>query len=245
MNVLFLGKDKRYGVLIDYLSKKYNVECIGYENRKQGSLELDKYDMIILPMYGIKNGKIDDIIISQELIDKISSKCIIYTGKVPNELKDKNIISFMEDEDIIKENNQITVDGILDYIKNIKKDRICILGYGRIGKELYKCLKDDYQVVLGVNKIPSHKEVFFFTNNFKALKSNLENSDLIINTVPKNIIKEEMILNVNGHILDVASYPYGIDQHLVNKYSLNYYLYSSIPSKYDPERAGKILLKKF
>lgn len=246
MNVLFLGNDKRYEVLIDSLSNKYNVECIGYKNKKIGSLEhIDNYNIIILPMYGIKDGKIDNISINKELIDKIKDDCIIYTGVIPKELKGKKVISFMEDKGIQEENNHLTVEGILDYVKDKKKNRICILGYGRIGKELYTRLKNDYQIVLGVNKIPSHREVFFFTNNKKALKTNLENSDLIINTIPRNIITEDILLNINGHILDIASYPYGINQDLVKKYSLDYYLYSSIPSKYNPERAGKILLKKF
>ena len=249
MNVLFFGKDDRYDVLIDHLSKNNNVECIGYRNRKVGNISnLSKYDMIILPMYGIKNNKIDNIEITDNMINSIKDDCIIYTGIIPEQLKDKRVISFMEDEQIKKENDLITVDGIMEHIKKLNKSSICILGYGHIGKLLYERLKKDYFTIVGVRNHSSFENnsgIYFLTSNQKHLKINLENSSLIINTVPDNIITEDLCPNIKGYILDIASYPYGIDLNLVSKYHLNYYLYSSIPSKYDPKRAGKVLLKKF
>ena len=238
MNVLILGSDNRYQVVMEHLRKKHQVEWIKYP---YGSLDnIEKYDMIILPMSGLKTINID-----KKTIDKIKDDCIIYTGIIPQELKDKKVISFMEDSEIQLENNKITVEGIMDNIQDKPKETICILGYGHIGKMLYKKLKQDYEVILGVNKVPSNNEFFFFTSNPKHLKHNLTHSDLIINTVPKNIIPEDVAPLIKGYILDIASYPYGINQELVEKYHMNYYLYSQIPAKYDPERAGKILLKKF
>ena len=248
MNVLFLGKDQRYEVIIDYLNKTHNVECIGYDNQKIGSLEhIDKYDIIILPMYGIKNGMIDNIQITESIINKIRDDCIIYTGLKPKELAYKKIISFMDDEKINDENNQITVEGIIDNIKDKDKSMICILGYGKIGKLLYDKLKSDYFVLVGVKKETDFlsRGVCFETGNLDCLKRNLQSSTIIINTIPKNIITEDIASNIKGYILDIASSPYGIKQSLVSKYHLNYYLYSSIPAKYDPKRAGKLLLKKF
>ena len=154
----------------------------------------------------------------------------------------------MDDIEINTKNNQITVDGIMEYIKDIDKSSICILGYGCIGKMLYERLAKDYFVIVGVKdhmRFNNKSGIYFITSNKKHLKMNLENSSLIINTVPQNIITEDIVPNIKGHILDIASSPYGIDQKLVKKYHLDYYLYSSIPAKYDTERAGKVLLKKF
>ncbi len=241
MHVLVLGSDERYRVIIEYLSNKYCVESIGFDEYKHGSLDnISKYDMIILPMNGLNTFKLNEY-----TIKKIRDDCIIYTGIKPMELDGKKVISFMDDDTINLENNKICVDGIMDNIKDKLKNNICILGYGCIGKMLYEKLKDKYNVVLGVNKVPTNNEDFFFTNNFQHLSYNLIHSDLIINTVPENIISEDIIPNISGYILDIASYPYGIDQELLKKYSINYYLYSSIPAKYDAKRAGKILLKKF
>lgn len=246
MDVLFLGKDNRYDVVIETLQKKYNVECIGYEKYKVGDLNnISKYDIIVLPMSGIKNGKVGSIELDIEIFNNIKDNCIIYTGVVPKELKKGKIISFLSDKEIIKENTNITVDGMIERIKNIKKDKICILGYGNIGSLIYSKLCDKYDIVVGVKDKKIKNLNSFLTSNEQLMKYYLLNSDLIINTVPNNIIEEKYLNDINGYILDVASYPYGINSELVNKYNLNYDLYLSIPSKFDPRRAGKILLKKF
>ena len=169
MNILVLGKDERYRVLIDHLSEKYSVECIGFNDYKQGSYDcINKYDMIILPMNGLNSLKID-----QGILNKIKNDCIIYTGIKPKELEEKQIISFMDDPEINKKNNELTVEGIIDHIKDKKKNKICILGYGCIGKMLYEQLSNKYDIVLGVNKVPNNGEKFFFTSNLKSLSYNL------------------------------------------------------------------------
>ena len=46
------------------------------------------------------------------------------------------------------------------------------------------------------------------------------------------------------YILDIASYPYGINEEIIKKYKENikYNLYLGIPSKYAPKEASEILL---
>ncbi len=69
--------------------------------------------------------------------------------------------------------------------------------------------------------------------------------DIIINTIPSNIIPEEALNSVNKpYILDIASYPYGINENIIRKYKdkTNYKLFLSIPSIFAPERAAEILL---
>lgn len=68
----------------------------------------------------------------------------------------------------------------------------------------------------------------------------------IINTIPFNIIPEEaLILENKPYILDIASFPYGVNEELVKKYKdkINYKLYLGIPSKFAPKEASEILLK--
>ena len=45
------------------------------------------------------------------------------------------------------------------------------------------------------------------------------------------------------YILDIASFPYGIDQELIKNYDIQYDLYLGIPSKFAPKEASDILLK--
>ena len=134
----------------------------------------------------------------------------------------------------------------MDRISSIDKVIICILGYGNIGSMLYDRLKDNYKVIVGVkeDEVGIVKDSFS-TSNKKDLEYYLKSSDLIINTVPSHIIDEDILGSINCYFLDIASYPYGVDKTKITNYKFKYDLYSSIPSKYAPIKAGKILLKKF
>lgn len=246
MKILFLGKEDRYEILIDTLKLNNQIYTIGYDNKVgvlKGSLkELNYYDIIVLPMSGIKNNRAGNVILQEGILD--TYKGLIYTGRRDG-LKG-NVESFLDDDEIVRENTNITVDGIMHKIRNINKDSICILGYGNIGKKLYDRLKDNYLVIVGV---PKQQEGIikdsFVTSNKCDLKRALVNSKLIINTVPNHIIDEDILQKISGSFLDIASYPYAIDQAKIDSYPFDYQLYSSIPSKFAPDRAGKILLKKF
>ena len=82
MKILFLGNDKRYDILLDILKEKYDVYAIDYEYRndiKKGDISsLNVYDIIVLPMSGIKDNKVGNIRIDKSIFD--SYRGIIYTG---------------------------------------------------------------------------------------------------------------------------------------------------------------------
>ena len=70
--------------------------------------------------------------------------------------------------------------------------------------------------------------------------------DIVINTIPYNIIPEEAIsCEYVPYILDIASSPYGINKEILEKYEdkIEYNIYSGIPSKFAPKEASDILLK--
>lgn len=264
MNILFLGGDKRYLPIILELSPKNNIDLVGYNtvdiigNKiNNNSIEFSKYDIIILPMNGIKeNMKINSLdgeieIVNNEL-KKISSKCMIFTGLITNPIlaiNSKNIISFLDDKEIKDFINDITVEGILEKIKDKSNNKICILGYGNIGQRLYKKLnQEEIDIVVGEideTKLKSGLKIFD-TKDISEFTKQTMDSDIIINTVPSNILSENIAKNISEktYILDVASYPHGIDKCLLDKYTLNYDLYLGIPGKYKPEETADILIKK-
>lgn len=237
IHILILGQDPRFSILYEELRKKYEVDISNNIN-----IDILKYDIIILPMKGIT----DDNVI--ELLKGSKEDVVIYTG-LKNNLENLNrkVISFFDDNKIKEENDNLTVAGIIDYIKDIKHDKICLLGYGHIGKKLFQLLKEKIWSIGIIEKRDKQElgSIAFYTTDKKIMEEKLSESDLIINTVPNNIITEEVCNNLTTPILDIASKPYGISREIVDKYHLNYYLYSGIPGKYDPIHAGKILLKKF
>ena len=245
MKILFLGYDARYEVLISILSNKYEIDSIGYNNSNISVSDIksiNDYSIIVLPMSGIKNNYASNVLIPDNLLDNYTG--LIYTGNTKG-LKG-NVESFLSDKEIVYNNTIITVDGIMDRISSIDKVIICILGYGNIGSMLYDILKDNYKVIVGVkeDEVGIVKDSFS-TSNKKDLEYYLKSSDLIINTVPSHIIDEDILECINCYFLDIASYPYGVDKTKITNYKFKYDLYSSIPSKYAPIKAGKILLKKF
>ena len=243
MKILFLGYDARYVYLINDLKSIHEIESIGYDNDLSiNDININDYSIIVLPMSGIKNNYASNVFIPGNLLDNY--KGLIYTGNTKG-IKG-NVESFLSDKEIFRNNTIITVDGIMDRISSIDKVIICILGYGNIGSMLYDRLKDDYKVIVGVkeDEVGVVKDSFS-TSNKKDLEYYLKSSDLIINTVPSHIIDEDILNNINGYFLDIASFPYGVDEKKINNYKFKYDLYSSIPSKYAPIKAGKILLKKF
>lgn len=245
MKILFLGYDARYEVLINLLSNKYEIDSIGYSNSNKSVSDIkniNDYKIIVLPMPGIKNNYASNVLIPDNLLDNYTG--LIYTGNTKG-LKG-NVESFLSDKEIVHNNTIITVDGIMDRISSIDKVIICILGYGNIGSMLYDRLKDNYKVKVGVkeDEVGVVKDSFS-TSNKKDLEYYLKSSDLIINTVPSHIIDEDILECINCYFLDIASFPYGVDETKVKNYKFKYDLYSSIPSKYAPIKAGKILLKKF
>lgn len=234
IHILIIGQDPRYDILELELSKKYQVIRSNDIN-----IDLSIYDIIILPMKGINDS------ISLDNLKNTKDTCIIYTGINNLGNLNREVISFLDDLDIKNENDNITVEGIIDYIKDIKHDKICLLGYGNIGKKLYQKLNNNINSIGVIDK--KDKELLgsmaFYTND-SIMKEKLINCDLIINTVPHNIITLSNSSNLDTPILDIASIPYAVSKEVIDKNNLNYYLYSGIPGKYDPVRSGKILLKK-
>ncbi len=237
MHVLLWGQDPRYQALSKELGKKYSLDMACDLN-----IDIKKYDIIILPMKGVNDNKF------LELLKESKETVTIYTGIIGN-LKqvNRNVVSFLDDEEIRSKNDDITVAGIIDYLKKFDYQKICILGFGHIGRKLYNKLNDK-DVMVGIILDSDKKELgenSFYTTDTEKMINNFSEADIIINTVPLNIIDSKIAENLHTPILDIASYPHGIDNAIVSKNKLDYYLYLGIPGKYDPETAGKILLKKF
>ena len=121
---------------------------------------------------------------------------------------------------------------------------------GNLGKEIYLKLKQintkTYIISRSKEQIIKDDVKEFYPLNYKNIIEIFNKSDIVINTIPSNIIPEEA-LNVDNkpYILDIASYPYGINEEFIEKYrdKINYKLYLGIPSKFAPKKASEILLK--
>jgi dipicolinate synthase subunit A len=164
----------------------------------------------------------------------------------------------MEDDEIKKSNSIPTTEGIIaDLVYNtphtINGSDILVLGYGNVGKLLTeKLIALDARVAVGVNTssdfntLMKDKIDVFYTNNQTDFSNNLVKANIVVNTVPSLLLDKNYldVVNHNTYILDISSYPYGIDfDYAKNKY-LKCKLFSGIPGVVAPKTSGLILSKK-
>ena len=78
MKILFFGKDNRYDILIDNLKNKYDIYGLGYGYRKDIKIgdisNINKYDIIVLPMSGFKNNKVDVFTLPSNFFDNFKGR---------------------------------------------------------------------------------------------------------------------------------------------------------------------------
>lgn len=265
MKILFLGGDKRYKYMMCDLSKNHSIYQVGFkyiegiQNLNLDTVDLSDFDIILFPISGITDNqeiKTESGIIEipNKVFKNINENTIFFTGlktkKLLELIPENQIISFLDYKEVKDVNDSLTVDGVIENIKDMKKDTICILGYGKLGKEIYLRLKD-----LGITTyvLSRPKELIYTDKVEKYYPLSAQNimeafnvSDIVINTIPSNIIPEDALtLSNTPYILDIASSPYGINEELVKSYKdkINYKLYLGIPSVFAPEKASEILLK--
>ena len=157
MNILFLGGDKRYKYMMNDLCDEEKVSQVGFDIMRDNitketpeSLNLSKYDIVLLPISGISDNmeiksEIGTLKLDKDIFNNINKETLFFTGlktkKITELIPNEQVISFLDDKEVESTNNSLTVDGTIDDIRDRKNDTICILGYGNLGKELYLRLK--------------------------------------------------------------------------------------------------------
>ena len=98
-----------------------------------------------------------------------------------------------------------------------------LFGYGKLGKELYWRLTDSGIKTFIISRpkelIYNDKVINYYPITNKNILEVFKVCDIVINTIPYNIIPEEVFsCEYVPYILDIASFPYGVNQEIVNKY---------------------------
>lgn len=257
-------KNKNYNVdMVGYINEFAGTSSINYED-----INIKKYDLILFPISGVGNDFIikgeKNFKVEANFLKNVKENCLIFSGIKTNCLEEmmkyckKNINFLMNDESVIKENSIITVEGIIsDIITNtditINKSKVLVIGYGNIGSYLTKVLNDlkalvSVSVILDKDKnsLDKLKINSVYSNDINSMCKVISESDIIINTVPSLVLNEYYInyMKNNCYVLDIASYPHGIDQEALNNKNIKNKIYLGIPSIVAPKTAGKILSKK-
>lgn len=153
------------------------------------------------------------------------------------------------DEIFVNENTYISDEALIAYMIidnniSLSNSRILILGYGHCGKDLANKLEQfNAKITVSNRNGRYHDEVV--SKGYRYIRLNeltLNGYDFIINTIPSNIISDEVLATKDeqGQIYDVASKPYGLNS---SQRDTNYHLLKQLPTKYAYRSSALALFK--
>lgn len=226
------------------LIKEGNLDEIKNSDIIIGPIPFSRDDVTINMTYSDKKISIS------EIEDLLKNKAV-FVGNINNKLKEdwesKNIkvIDIMQKEEFVVLNVIPTVEVTIEIILKNNQNKIIngmeclIMGFGRIGKVLAHKLQGLVEncTCLVTNEVEKAWTIAYGYKNvdlnyIKNKPSNLSKYDIIINTIPQILLKEEL-RNVNKEtlLIDLASKPYGIDRDIVKRENLNFIEALGLPRK--------------
>lgn len=248
-NFLIAGSDKK---MIECKNRLKNLgyEAVCFEGEAFWE-NFDCYNNIILPLPSISNGTVAGTggKSLNYLKSLLRAEQRVFYSNIENITSNDFGYSYYYDESFLVKNSRLTAQGVLKIIlENTEKDmfllKAAVIGYGRCGKAICKMLNNNGFDVTSFSR--NSKSKAFAENdgcNIKDISQIdllISSFDIIINTVPHNIISEKGIetLSTDNLYIEVASKPYGFDISKSDIFNFKYVLGSSLPGKYTPVSAG-------
>lgn len=161
------------------------------------------------------------------------------------------VIDYKNDEAFQLKNAYLTAEAALaltidESDSSLINASVLIAGYGRIGKALHRYLSAFTNDITVCARSEQARAAALSNNaktiDFNELKKN-SNYDVIYNTVPHPVFNEQELsaLRQNALIIDLASFPGGVDKHIAKAKGINLIIARGLPAKYSPEAAGKVV----
>ncbi|WP_027414656.1 dipicolinate synthase subunit DpsA [Aneurinibacillus terranovensis] len=226
---------------------------------------LHDVDALILPVVGSdEQGYVESIFCSKpiQLLEShfaaLPSTCCIYTGIARSFLKKQaenysiGLQELMNRDDVAIYNSVPTVEGALMMaIQNtditIHSSASAVLGLGRVGLSLARTLAAlGAHVRVGARNSADLARIFEMGLTpfpIEELSQQIDDVDIIFNTIPAQIITARIIANMkhSALIIDLASKPGGTDFRYAEKRGIKAILAPSLPGIVAPKTAGQIM----
>ena len=192
-----------------------------------------------------------------EFIDKFTAKNLI-AGTISEDyrkiLLDKNVnyIDLQRREEFTVLNTISTAEGTIQIAmeetqRTIHGSNVLVMGFGRIGKVLSKMLDGiGAKVYCEARKnedIAWIKAYGYEPIHLNNLNKNLNKFDVIINTIPFQVLDEERLNLVKNDVvlIDIASNPGGIDRKAAKEKGLKLIWALSLPGKVAPLTSAEFI----
>ena len=166
-------------------------------------------------------------------------------------VSDNNVYDYTKNEVFALKNAYLTAEGALAIAINnceysMINAKVLLVGYGRIAKALHRyiapftnnitvCARSDEAITLAQSNCAD-------TIRFSDLTKRNDYS-YIFNTVPHPVFNEDELraLKKGAVLIDLASFPGGVDVHFAKHLGINLITARGIPAKCSPESAGKVV----
>jgi dipicolinate synthase subunit A len=244
--------------------ENFKVSAIGISEEETSLDKIKKAEILILPIPVSGDGITlnapfaKNKIMLSDVVERIDKNCLVLGAKMPKDLeldlKNRGIvyIDYFDREELIIRNAIPTAEGVIEIALSempitLFESKVLVIGYGRVGKviaEKFKALGSD--VCVSARKCADF--AWIEEQGLKAVHTNsLEHEasgfDLVINTVPAEVLGEDELKNIRDDalILDVASKPGGVDFEAAKRLGKNVIWALSLPGKTAPITSGKII----
>ncbi|MCL2587030.1 MAG: dipicolinate synthase subunit B [Firmicutes bacterium] len=147
--------------------------------------------------------------------------------------------SLLDDAEFVKENNRLTALAMKEILGDVGGKKVLIIGWGALFAELEKVLGDVHLLTLNPDKVNEARQVFGDRAHGEEVR--LNRFDIVINTVPKQIIKRKHFGCLNckkPKIYELASAPYGFEWAGVPKEKYDYKIEQGLPGRFFPQLAA-------
>lgn len=246
----------------DMRSLELMEECLRRGMYVSDQLKDIKYaDVIYMGTKGIdrKNRLMmnnETILIQENVLKSLKKNCFVLTLIHNDYLQELSqnyqfyYKALLDKESFVEKNSIITAEGLLSHLivhrrYPIYQSRIMILGFGHCAKPIIEYLKAmKAKIYVAVRNATYQEEIENMGCQYVNIKDiQLNHIDILINTIPDIVIEKEHLDQAKKDIMivDIASYPYGVDHHYALSIGLNSQILPSIPSKYAYGFAGKMI----
>ena len=238
--------------LLDGVYTYYDLETAMKENSHiVFGIPVSRDDFTIYSPFSEKNVYIDDV------LKNIKPHHTVIGGKMQNlsvsvAKKGAACADYGSREDFCLYNANMTAEALVSVIMKklpvtVSGIKCLILGDGRIGKTLSKKLSDlGADVTVTARK--SSDRAMIDIQGFGYLKTSGfidtgHSYDVVVNTIPAYILKEETFSQLKNTclVIDASAYPGYINKEYAQKHGISVEGAFSLPGKYAPATAGKII----
>ena len=185
-----------------------------------------------------------NVVLGSKDITEVKCGDIVIGGRADSEATaifnsiDVRYFNMLEDEIFQARNARLTAEGTLNLILShsfISLDRlkVLVIGFGRTGAATVGLLKDVGVLSITVATTASSRPALAFFNNVIPAKDlNFAHYDIVINTVPQQIIDDKEILTFSPSAvyIDLASKP-ALSLNFAKYLGLDADIYPALPAK--------------